>query len=111
MSNVSIAQPAGNAEPPASARPAPRWRRLRRLLRRLVVVVLLLVVLWFLGCGVAVWLLTHRLGHVAAEPSVAKTGLPLETLRIHTRDGQTLGAWLMRGKPGAPAALLLHGLH
>ncbi len=90
----------------------PRRRRAwpRRLLRLAAWTGCLAVLVWFVSCGLFVWWMTH--GHFRSrEIPPEQAGLPVEALRIATRDGQTLGAWLLRGRQAhAPAVVILHGL-
>jgi pimeloyl-ACP methyl ester carboxylesterase len=77
----------------------------------------------FCGLGVAtfavaVWLvvswafayrLTHRPRPWFAEPAPAVAWGKFEAHRLTSRDGQELGAWLIRGRDDAPSVVLLHG--
>jgi alpha-beta hydrolase superfamily lysophospholipase len=78
--------------------------------RRLVVwSTLLAPVLAYLAItGVVAYRLSHRPRPVFAEPPPAGA-IPIETLRLHTRDGETLGAWYVSGLPDRPVIIVLHG--
>jgi alpha-beta hydrolase superfamily lysophospholipase len=83
-------------------RPLQRWRLLALFL-------VLLVACW-MGAGVLVaWRLTHRARGVFPEPPPPLPRGLIEPHRLIARDGVELGAWLVRGEPGAPCVLVLHG--
>ena len=90
--------------------PAGRRGWPRRLLRLAAWCVALAVLGWFVSSGVFVWWMTH--GHFRSrEIPPEQAGLPVEALRLPTRDGETLGAWLLRGRRAdAPAVIILHGI-
>ncbi len=81
----------------------------RKWLRRGVVTMFVLVVLWLLGAVVGTYWHTRRPLAPFAEPAPAFPHGRLEEHRLHTSDGEELGAWFLDGKPGRPAVLLLHG--
>ena len=83
-------------------------RRRRRLMRWSIAVAMVLVawlgVSWFVA-----YKLTHRQRPIFAEPIPAVTWGRFEAHRLHSRDGESLGAWYLPGRADAPAVLLLHG--
>jgi pimeloyl-ACP methyl ester carboxylesterase len=79
------------------------------MLRRIVRLMVALVVVWFLGTGAAAFFMTHRLRGPRPEPTPAVAWGTLEQVRLHTDDGQEIGAWLNRRGSHAPVVLLLHG--
>lgn len=80
-----------------------RWFRLGALF-------LALVVVGWAGSGALVaWRLTRRARPVFAEPAFPLPGARVESHRLRTADGAELGAWLVRGNPGAPCVVVLHG--
>jgi pimeloyl-ACP methyl ester carboxylesterase len=78
------------------------------LIRGLLVMVVGLV-LWLVVSSVFVYRSTRRPHPWFAEPAPAVPWGVFESHRLKTRDGQRLGAWLVRGKEEAPSVLLLHG--
>jgi alpha-beta hydrolase superfamily lysophospholipase len=52
--------------------------------------------------------LTSRADPRVPEPLPAITE-PVEELRLETRDGEEIGAWLVQGRSDLPAVVLLHG--
>lgn len=81
----------------------PLWRRFVRLL-------VALTILWFLGAGVATFLLTHRLSNPRPQPPPIVNWATLEQIRLHTDDGQEIGAWLNRTGSRPAVVLFLHGI-
>jgi len=74
-----------------------------------VTLVLVLGVLsWVASGALAAWQLTAR----PAEPSEERlpAWLAAETVRLATRDGETLGAWFQPSPSGGGVAILLHGM-
>jgi alpha-beta hydrolase superfamily lysophospholipase len=73
----------------------------------------LLLVLGVLGygtaSGVVVYRLTHRSSPQLDEEPAPVAVVGLQALRIHTHDGEQLGAWYLPGRTERPVALLLHG--
>jgi len=65
--------------------------------------------LWPLVSLAVVDRLTRRARPAFAEPVPAVAWADFEPHRLTTRDGQRIGAWLMKGDDDAPSVLLLHG--
>ena len=86
-----------------------RFRPSRRLLRSALCGAGIAVVLWLAASLVIAHQLTRRPRRPFAEPVPAVAWGAIEAHRIGTRDGQELGAWLVKGRPDAPSILLLHG--
>lgn len=80
-----------------------RWRR--RLIRGFAVA----LVLYVLGTLLATWLLVRRPRAPFAEPAPVLQGTAIEEHRLRTRDGEQLGAWLVRGEPHLPVVIIVHG--
>jgi uncharacterized protein len=77
---------------------------------RLAVLVLLVLVMGWAGSGaLATWRLTRRARPPFLEPVDLLAPRPIEPYRLVTADGLEVGAWLVRGEPGHPCVLLLHG--
>jgi pimeloyl-ACP methyl ester carboxylesterase len=96
--------PPALADSPKPARPKrPLWRRVARW-------AVAFVLLWLLGTGVATTLYTRRLTGPSAEPMPQVDWGDLEDVRLHTGDGQTIGAWVNRRGDKPAVALLLHGV-
>jgi len=76
----------------------------------LIVFALLTTTAWLGSSGVAVWITTRRHYPIEAEPTPNVPWATLELHRLDTSDGETIGAWLARGKASRPCVLLLHGL-
>jgi uncharacterized protein len=72
----------------------------------MLTVVLVLVAL-IAGAAVTGDVLTRPAQH-SVGPSPAS--LPAESLTLQTRAGETVASWLIRGKPGCGAVLLVHGV-
>jgi alpha-beta hydrolase superfamily lysophospholipase len=70
---------------------------------------LLLVAVWLLGSLLVVYRLTHRPHALFAEPAPTVSWATIEEHRLQTSDGESIGAWLVRGKPDEPVVLVLHG--
>jgi dipeptidyl aminopeptidase/acylaminoacyl peptidase len=85
------------------------FRPTRRRLRWLGICTLLLSALWLLGSLIFVYVLTRRPHAPFAEPAPAIAWGSLEEYRLHTSDGETLGAWLYRGPSDGPSVVVLHG--
>jgi uncharacterized protein len=100
-----MAEAPGPGDCPASGRSSSRRRRLCRLGAGL----LLLPGLWLLVSLLFVWKLTRRPHTPFAEPAPNLAWGSFEEHRLHTADGVTLGAWLLRGPPDGPSVLVLHG--
>jgi alpha-beta hydrolase superfamily lysophospholipase len=78
----------------------------RRLLRTLLVV----FAAWFLASGFAAWKLTHRPKAAFAEPApLLAGGVEIVSHRLTTSDGEEIGTWFVRGRPGRGTVVLLHG--
>ncbi|HYO51756.1 alpha/beta hydrolase [Archangium sp.] len=80
-----------------------RWFRLAAL------VLVLLGVGWAGSGALVTWRLTRRARPVFAEPAPALARGAIEEHRIVAADGLGVGAWLVRGEPGSPCVLMLHG--
>jgi alpha-beta hydrolase superfamily lysophospholipase len=77
---------------------------------RLVALLLALVGVGWAGSGALVtWRLTRRARPVFPEPAPGLAQGAVEEHRLVTADGLGVGAWLVRGAPGAPCVLMLHG--
>ena len=96
--------------PSDSPNPTKRARRKRPLWRRIARLLLALTILWFVGTGVATFLLTHRLSGPIPQPPPAVDWGTLEQVRLKTDDGQDIGAWLNRKGNHSPVVLFLHGV-
>ncbi len=81
----------------------------RRRLRRWAVVVCALVALWLVASWAVAYRLTRRPRSWFAEPAPAVAWGTLAPARLETRDGHSLGAWLVAGRDDAPSVLLVHG--
>lgn len=68
-----------------------------------------LVFVWLVSSWLAVYIMTRRPRAHFAEPAPEVAWGPLESLRLQTRDGEELGAWLADGDPNSPCVLFLHG--
>jgi pimeloyl-ACP methyl ester carboxylesterase len=64
--------------------------------------------LWLVASFAVAYRLTRRLRPVVLEPVPALAWGKLMPLRLRTRDGQELGAWLIPGREDGPSVLLLH---
>ncbi len=87
----------------------PRAAAARRRLVRGLRVAAVALALWLLVSWAVAYRLTRRPHPWRAEPAPAAAWGAFESHRIKTRDGHELGAWLVRGRPGAASVLLLHG--
>ena len=87
----------------------PSFRPSRRLLRSALFGAGIAVVVWLAASLGIAYQLTRRPLRPFAEPVPAVSWGEIEAHRIRTRDGQELGAWLVKGKEDAPSILLLHG--
>lgn len=77
---------------------------------RLVALGLALLGLGWAGSGALVtWRLTRRARPVFPEPAPALARGAIEEHRLVAADGLGVGAWLVRGEPGTPCVLMLHG--
>jgi alpha-beta hydrolase superfamily lysophospholipase len=81
----------------------------RRGLMRGLCVAIIALALWLIVSWVVAYRLTRRPLPWFAEPAPVVSWGELESLRLKTRDGHELGAWLARGEEDAPSVLLLHG--
>lgn len=81
----------------------------RSWLRRLIQGAALCVVLWLAGSLIVAYALTRRPRSLQPEPAPLVPWGTLEELRLATRDGEELGAWLSRGPADGPSVLILHG--
>jgi pimeloyl-ACP methyl ester carboxylesterase len=68
-----------------------------------------ILVLWLAASWLIAYWLTRRAVHWFAEEVPAVSWGKLETHRLRTRDGEELGAWLVRGGADRPSVVLLHG--
>jgi pimeloyl-ACP methyl ester carboxylesterase len=84
-------------------------RPTRRGVRLLGLGTLLLLVLWLLASLAVAYLLTRRPHALFPEPAPAVSWAAFEEYQLRTCDGETLGAWLHRGRPGSPSVIVLHG--
>ena len=67
------------------------------------------IALWLLISLAVAYRLTHRSRRMFAEPAPTVGWGEFASHRLTTRDGQTIGAWLLQGRDDAPSVLLLHG--
>jgi pimeloyl-ACP methyl ester carboxylesterase len=67
------------------------------------------LLLWVLASAAVAWKLTHRARPPYAEPLPAWAAGNLEEVRLETRDGEVLGAWLHVSASPDVSFLLLHG--
>ena len=81
----------------------PLWRRIARW-------AVAFFFLWLFGTGVATTLYTRRLSGPSAEPMPKVNWGDLEAVRLHTSDGQDIGAWVHRRGDKPTIALLLYGI-
>lgn len=81
----------------------PRSRRWARLAG-------IMVLAWLLMSWLAVYVMTRRPRKPFDEPAPKLSWGRLESLRLKTRDGEELGAWLAEPDSNAPCVLLLHGI-
>jgi uncharacterized protein len=82
----------------------------RRVLKFLAVFALLMLILWLAASALVSWRLTRRGSGPFAEPAPGIAGVPTESIRLKTCDGQQIGGWLVRGDADKPCVLLLHGM-
>ncbi len=81
----------------------------RQRLRRWATFATVCIVVWMAASFAVAYRLTRRPRPWFAEPAPSVEWGPLESVRIATSDGQTLGAWYAAGEDEAPSVLLLHG--
>jgi uncharacterized protein len=81
----------------------------RRGLRRGLRLASLLIAAWLVVSLGAAYKLTRRPHARFEEPAPTVPWGEFESLRLRTRDGQTLGAWFLPGRKEAPSVMLLHG--
>jgi uncharacterized protein len=79
--------------------------RSSRMTRRLLWLAAVVVVGWVGSSGLVAWgFLGRRHGEHAPVPPEKWTDL-----RLHTTDGESLGAWQIQGDPDKPLVIVLHG--
>jgi pimeloyl-ACP methyl ester carboxylesterase len=84
-------------------------KRNRKQLKGLASAVLLLTALW-IGCSFVVAIhCTRRARPIFDEPAPTVTWGNIESLRLHTDDGEDLGAWFIDADARKPVVVLLHG--
>ncbi len=71
--------------------------------------VVLLVLCWLLASFAACFALTRRHHRPFAEPPPDIAWARLDSVRLHTNDGEEIGAWFSRGPDDGASVLLLHG--
>jgi dipeptidyl aminopeptidase/acylaminoacyl peptidase len=81
----------------------------RKWIIRGLAVALVAVTLWLLVSWAAAYHLTRRPRPWFAEPVPAVAWGKFQGLRLRSRDGQELGAWLVQGRGDGPSVVLLHG--
>jgi pimeloyl-ACP methyl ester carboxylesterase len=81
----------------------------RRPLALSVALAGLAVALWLVSSFVVAYLLTQRHRPAFSEPVPPVSWGRIEPYRLGTRDGEQVGAWLIRGAESAPSVVLLHG--
>jgi uncharacterized protein len=86
----------------------PRCPRRRRL-RRWAVATCVFVLLWLVASWAVAYRLTRRPRAPFAEPVPGVSWGTLTPHRLESRDGHSLGAWLVAGRDDAPSILLVHG--
>ncbi|MGC8641230.1 MAG: alpha/beta hydrolase [Isosphaeraceae bacterium] len=67
------------------------------------------LVFWLCVSSVVAFRLTRRARPRFDEPAPRVAWGPIEEARLHTRDGQEIGAWFVEGESAAPTVLVLHG--
>jgi alpha-beta hydrolase superfamily lysophospholipase len=80
-----------------------------RRLRRWVLILGLLVLGWLLASLLAAYHLTRRPHPRCDEPPPEVAWGRLESQRLQTHDGLSIGAWFAPGREDRPSVLLLHG--
>ena len=81
----------------------------RKRLTSIATGVIALTVAWLvLSLAVAVRY-TRRARPIFDEPAPVATWAHIEPLRLHTQDGEELGAWFIDGRPEKPTVVFLHG--
>lgn len=81
----------------------------RQRVRRLLVTGAILLVAWLAISSLVAYKLTHRLEARAEESLPSAAWAKLESLRLETKDGQTIGAWFTAGRADALSVLVIHG--
>jgi pimeloyl-ACP methyl ester carboxylesterase len=71
--------------------------------------ILVLFGLWLSLSLAFVYVLTRRPHARFAEPAPVVAWAAFEEHRLQTSDGESLGAWFHRGRPGTPCVIVLHG--
>jgi uncharacterized protein len=82
---------------------------MRRRLKFLAIVAAAALVVWLAASALVAWRLTRRSRDSFAEPPPVIAGAAAESPRLKTCDNEQIGAWFVRGDPGKPCVLLLHG--
>jgi uncharacterized protein len=82
---------------------------MRRRLKFLAILALAAVILWLAASALVAWRLTRRSHDSFAEPPPVIAGAAAESPRLTTSDNEQIGGWFVRGAPGKPCVLLLHG--
>jgi pimeloyl-ACP methyl ester carboxylesterase len=96
---------------PAADSPSPVARRHpRRALRWLRRAFVAGFVLWLILGAAASWKLTRRPRPPFAEPPPTVNGVVMEQLRLHTSDGEDIGAWYLPGRRDRGTVVFLHGI-
>jgi pimeloyl-ACP methyl ester carboxylesterase len=81
----------------------------RKWLVRLVILSAVIIAAWFL-CSLAVaYRYVRRAQPIFAEPVPNITWAAVQTVQLHTEDGEQIGAWFIAGPADKPAVLFLHG--
>jgi fermentation-respiration switch protein FrsA (DUF1100 family) len=75
----------------------------------LLILFVAVLLLWFAASLFVAYRFTRRRERLTEEPLPAVAWAPLESLRLTTRDGETLGVWYHAGQATHPVVLVLHG--
>jgi alpha-beta hydrolase superfamily lysophospholipase len=82
---------------------------LRRRLRYAITACLILMLFWLTSSFVVAYWFTRRARPVFDESAPAVEWGRVDSHRLHTSDGQELGAWFIEGAEGQPVVVVLHG--
>ena len=86
---------------------SPAFRTLRRVV---IATLIVLSALYLLPLGYLYFNQRHLLYAIVPEPTEPLAAhLPIQDIRIHTPDGETLQAWYEPPQPGRPVVLYFHG--
>lgn len=88
----------------------PPRRRRRRALRWMLRLMVAAFVGWLIVGAVASWKLTRRPSPPFAEPPPAVNGVAMRQMRLHTSDGEDVGAWYLPGRSDQGTVVFFHGI-